>query len=130
VIVMPRRAAVLLIAAGLVSGCAALAPPLSAPALSRTPTPAEKDEVRRLLVTPYIACMQTEARKLGDSGVAGAAAVDAGELKCGHRIQALLRYGAAKDYDALRWSGYTRQVEREGRAAAMTPTGDTTCARE
>jgi hypothetical protein len=129
--IMLRRAALLLIvAAALVSGCAALAPPVSAPVPSRTPTPAEKDEVRRLLVTPYIACMQTEARKLGDSGVAGAAAVDAGELKCGHRIQALRRYGAAKDYDALRWSDYTRQVEREGRAAAMTPTGDTTRARE
>ena len=46
------------------------------------------------------------------------AAVDAGELKCGHRIQALRRYGAAKDYDALRWSDYIEQVERDGRAAA------------
>ena len=117
---MPRHAAFLLIAAGLVSGCAALAPPVLAPAPSRTPTPAEKDEARRLFVTPYIACMQTEARKLGDSGVAGAAAVDAGELKCGHRIQALRRYGAAKDYDALRWSDYIEQVERDGRAAATT----------
>ena len=122
---MPRRAAFLLIAAGLVSGCAALAPPLSAPAPSRTPTPAEKDEARRLFVTPYIACMQTEARKLGDSGVAGAAAVDAGELKCGHRIQALRRYGAAKDYDALRWSDYIEQVERDGRSAATPTSGNT-----
>ena len=69
--------------------------------------------------------MQTEARRHGNSGVAGAAAADAGELTCGHRIQALRRYGAAKDYDALRWSDYIEQVEREGRAAAMT-TGGTT----
>lgn len=122
---MPRRAAFLLIAAGLVSGCASLAPPVLAPAPLRTPTPAEKDEARRLFVAPYIACMQTEVRKLGDSGVSGAAAVGAGELKCGHRIQELRRYGAAKDYDALRWSDYIEQVEREGRAAATTTGGNT-----
>ena len=125
-----RQRAALLIAAGLVSGCAALAPPVSAPVLSRTPTQAEKDEVRRTLVAPYIVCMQTEARKLSGSGIGGAAAVDAGELKCGDRIQALRRYGAAKDYDALRWSDYTRQVERDGRAAAATTTGGNTRQRE
>ena len=122
---MPRRAAFLLIAAGLVSGCASLAPPVLAPAPLRTPTPAEKDEARRLFVAPYIACMQTESRRLSNSGVAGAAAADACELTCGHRIQALRRYGAAKDYDALRWSEYIEQVEREGRAAATTTGGNT-----
>jgi hypothetical protein len=104
------------VTATLVAGCATL--PSPPPASSRMPSAAEKDEARRLFVMPYIACMQTEARKLGDSGVAGAAAVDAGELKCGHRIQALRRYGADKDYDALRWSDYIRQVERDGRTAA------------
>jgi hypothetical protein len=116
--VIRRLCAVPLTAAVLVSGCAALAPPVSAPVPSRAPTPAEKSEVRRLHVAPYIACMQTEARKLGGSGGAGAAAVDAGELKCGHHIQDLRRYGAAKDYDALHWSGYIEQVEREGQTAA------------
>ncbi len=120
---MQAMRAAMLIAAGLASGCAALAPPVSAPPLSRAPTLAEKDEARRLHVAPYITCMQSEARKLNDGGVAGAAAVDAGELKCGHRIQALRRYGAAKDYDALRWSDYIEQVEREGRAAAAKTSG-------
>ena len=112
-----------LIAASLVSGCAALAPPVFAPSPSRAPTQAETSEARRLHAAPYIACMQTEARKLGGSGTAGAATVDAVELKCGHHIQALRRYGAAKDYDALRWSDYIEQVEREGRAAATTTGG-------
>lgn len=85
--------------------------------------------MRRLHAAPYIACMQTEARRLGGGG-ANAAAVDAGELKCGHHIQDLRRYGAAKDYDALRWSDYIEQVEREGRAAATTPTGGSTRPRE
>jgi hypothetical protein len=118
-----RLRAAPLIAAVLVSGCAALAPPTSAPVPSRAPTPAEKSEVRRLHAAPYITCMQTEARKLAGGGRANAAAVDAGELKCGHHIQDLRRYGAAKDYDALSWSDYIEQVEREGRAAATTPTG-------
>lgn len=114
-----------LIAASLVAGCAALAPPASVPVLWRIPTQAEKDEVERLFVAPYIVCMRTEARRLGANGVAGAAAADAGELTCGHRIQALRRYGAAKDYDALRWSDYIEQVEREGRAAATTTSANT-----
>ena len=114
-----------LIAASLVAGCAALAPPVSSPNPSRTPTQVEKDEARRLFVAPYLACMQTESRRLGNSGVAGAAAADASELTCGHRIQALRRYGAAIDYDALRWSDYIEQVEREGRAAATTTGGNT-----
>ncbi len=58
--------------------------------------------------------MQAEARKQGGAG----SAVDMSELRCGHHIQQLRRYGASKDYDALRWSDYTRQVERDGRAAA------------
>ena len=63
-----RRRAALLMAALLVSGCAALAPPVSAPAPSRAPTAAEKNEARRLHAAPYIACLQTEARKLVSSG--------------------------------------------------------------
>ncbi len=120
-----RLRAAPLIAASLLSGCAALAPPVSAPVPSRAPTQAEKNEVRRLHAAPYIVCMQTEARKLSGSGVAGAAAVDAGELKCGLHIQELRRYGAAKDYDALRWSDYIEEVERDGRAAATTTGGNT-----
>jgi hypothetical protein len=53
-----------------------------------------------------------EARKPGG--------VETGELRCGHHIQQLRRYGASKDYDALRWSDYIDQVERDGRAAAIT----------
>ena len=101
----------------LLSACASL--PSGSPAeLSRTPTPAEKDEVRRLHVAPYLACMQAEARKLNDGGAAAAMAVDASELKCGRLIQDLRRYGAAKNYDALMWSGYVGQVERDGRSVA------------
>ena len=113
-----RLRAAPLIAASLVSGCAALAPPTSTPMLSRTQTQAEKDEVRRLHVAPYLVCMQTEARKLNDGGAAAAMAVDASELKCGRLIQELRRYGAAKNYDALMWSGYVGQVERDGRSVA------------
>ena len=113
-----------LIAASLVSGCAALAPPASPLPPSRAPTHAQMSEARRLHAAPYIACMQTEARKLSASGVAGVAAVDAGEVKCGHHIQDLRRYGAAKDYDALRWSELIEQVEREGRAAAVQTGGN------
>jgi hypothetical protein len=99
-----------LIAATLAAGCATLPPPPPA----RTPSAAEKEEARRIFVAPYLACMQSEARKHGG----GSGAVEASELHCGHHIQQLRRYGAAKDYDALRWSDYTRQVERDGRAAA------------
>jgi hypothetical protein len=99
-----------LIIAALVAGCATLPPPPP----SRTPSAAEKDEARRTLVAPYVACMQAEARQLGG----GVSAVDTSELRCGHHIQQLRRYGASKDYDALRWSDYVEQVEREGRSAA------------
>jgi hypothetical protein len=99
------HAASLLIAA-LVAACATLPPPPPA----RTPSAAEKEEARRTFVAPYLACMQAEGRKAGG--------VEASELRCGHHIQQLRRYGASKDYDALRWSDYTRQVERDGRAAA------------
>jgi hypothetical protein len=111
-----RRATALLIAllmALVVSGCAALAPPTQPPARAPIPTAAEQDEVRRTIVAPYLACMQTEARKLGAGGVVGAS-----ELRCGERIQALRRYGAAKNYDALRWSDYVEQVELDGQSAA------------
>lgn len=104
------HAASLISAATFVAGCATLPPPPP----SRTPSAAEKDEARRTFVAPYLACMQAEARKQG--GVDSA--VDTSELRCGHQIQQLRRYGASKDYDALRWSDYTRQVEREGRSAA------------
>lgn len=96
-------------AATLAAACATLPPP---PA--RTPSAAEKEEARRTFVAPYLACMQAEAHEHGG----GAGAIDASELRCGHHIQQLRRFGAAKDYDALRWSDYTRQVERDGRAAA------------
>ena len=66
--------------------------------------------------------MQTETRKQGGGGDN---AVDASELRCGHHIQQLRRYGASKDYDALRWSDYIEQVEREGRAAAVKTSGGT-----
>jgi hypothetical protein len=101
-----------LVAATLVAGCATLPPPPP----SRTPSAAEQDEARRTLVAPYLACMQAEARKHGG----GDSAVDTSELRCGHHIQQMRRYGASKDYDALRWSDYIEQVEREGRAAATT----------
>jgi hypothetical protein len=103
------RAAPSIIAA-LVAGCATLPPPSPA----RTPSAAEKEEARRTFVAPYMACMQSEARKLGGGG----SAVEASELRCGHHIQQLRRWGASKDYDALRWSDYIDQVERDGRAAA------------
>lgn len=67
---------------------------------------------------PYLACMQSEARTLADSGVVGPMAVDACELKCGRLIQQLRRYGAAKNYDPLMWSEYVGGVERNGRLAA------------
>jgi hypothetical protein len=104
-----------LIAAALAAGCATLPPPPPA----RTPSAAEKDDARRTLVAPYIGCMQAEARKQGG----GSSAVDTSELRCGHHIQQLRRYGASKDYDALRWSDYIEQVEREGRAAAVKSSG-------
>lgn len=107
---LPRTAS--LVAATLVAGCATLPPPPP----SRTPSAAEQDEARRTLVAPYLACMQAEARKHGG----GDSAVDTSELRCGHHIQQMRRYGASKDYDALRWSDYVGQVEREGRAAATT----------
>ena len=88
-------------------------PPVRLP----TPTAAEQDEVRRTLVAPYLACIQTEARKLGAASL-GSDVVRATELRCGHRIQELRRYGAAKNYDALRWSDYVEQVERDGQSAA------------
>ena len=88
-------------------------PPVRLP----TPTAAEQDEVRRTLVAPYLACIQTEARKLGAASL-GSDVVGATELRCGHRIQELRRYGAAKNYDALRWSDYVEQVERDGQSAA------------
>jgi hypothetical protein len=100
----------LITAATFAAACATLPPPPPA----RTPSAAEKEEARRTFVAPYLACMQTEARKQGGGG----SAVETSELRCGHHIQQLRRYGAAKDYDALRWSDYTRQVERDGRAAA------------
>jgi hypothetical protein len=103
-----------LITATFAAGCATLPP---APP-SRTPTPIEKEEARRTGVLPYLSCMQIEARKLGDGGLAVPSAVDASELKCGRLIQALRRYGAAKDYDALMWSDYVGQVERNGRSIA------------
>jgi hypothetical protein len=99
------HAASLLIAA-LVAACATLPPPPTA----RTPSAAEKEEARRTFVAPYLACMQAEGRKAGG--------VEASELRCGHHIQQLRRYGASKDYDALRWSDYIEQVERDGRGAA------------
>jgi hypothetical protein len=99
-----------MVLAALVAGCATLPPP----PLARTPSAAEKEEARRTFVAPYLACMQAEARKQGG----GINAVDTGELRCGHHIQQLRRYGAGKDYDALRWSDYIDQVERDGRAAA------------
>jgi hypothetical protein len=103
-----------LIAATLAAGCATLPPPPPA----RTPSAAEKDEARRTFVAPYMACMQSEAHKLG----AVARAVDTSELRCGHHIQQLRRYGASKDYDALRWSDYVEEVAGEGRAAAAGAT--------
>lgn len=103
-------AAALIAAATLAAACATLPPPPPA----RTPSAAEKDEARRTLVVPHLACMQAEARKLG----AVDRAVETSELRCGHHIQQLRRYGASKDYDALRWSDYVEQVEREGRTAA------------
>jgi hypothetical protein len=107
---MRRLCAALWLIAALVAGCATLPPPPP----TRTPSAAEKEEARRTFVAPYMACMQSEARKLG--AVAGA--VDTSELRCGHHIQQLRRYGASKDYDALRWSDYIEQIERDGRAAA------------
>ena len=112
---MRWRHAASLITAALAVACATLPPPPPA----RTPTAAEKDEARRTLVMPYIACMQAETRKLSGGGNA----LDASELRCGHHIQQLRRYGASKDYDALRWSDYIEQVEREGRAAAEKTIG-------
>jgi hypothetical protein len=100
------RAASSIAASTLAAACATLPPPPPA----RTPSAAEQEEARRAFVAPYLACMQAEGRKAGG--------VDAGELRCGHHIQQLRRYGASKDYDALRWSDYIRQVERDGRAAA------------
>ena len=97
------------ITAALVAACATLPPPPPA----RTPSAAEKEEARRTFVAPYLACMQSEAHKLGG----GEGAASASELRCGHHIQQLRRYGASKDYDALRWSDYIEQVERDGRAA-------------
>lgn len=99
----------------LVSACAT---PGASAVLSRTPSVAERQEAQRGMVLPYLACMQSEARKLGDSGVTGANAVDASELKCGRSIQALRRYGAEKNYEPLSWSEYVGQVERHGRAVA------------
>jgi hypothetical protein len=95
-----------LLMAALVAACATLPP--SPPA--RTPSAAEKEEARRTFVAPYLACMQAEGRKAGG--------VEASELRCGHHIQQLRRYGASKDYDALRWSDYIEQIERDGRTAA------------
>ena len=114
----PVRRATALLTAALASGCAALSPPMQPPMHSPTPTATEHDEVRRTLVAPYLACMQTEARKLGAGGLGGDSIVGASELRCGERIQALRRYGAAKNYDALRWSDYVEQVERDGQSAA------------
>jgi hypothetical protein len=118
----PSRRAAWLLAAELASGCAALATPTQPPVRLPAPTAAEKDEVRRTLVAPYLACMQTEARKLGAGGTCGDSVVGASELRCGHRIQELRRYGAAKNYDALHWSDYVEQVEREGQSAAAGAT--------
>jgi hypothetical protein len=101
----------------LLSACAL--PPIQPSTPSRTPTRAEQDEVKRSVVTPYFTCMQTEARKLADSGVGARGAAEAAELQCGRLIQELRRYGAAKDYDPLRWSEYVEQVEREGHSIAM-----------
>jgi hypothetical protein len=100
------RAASSIAALMLAAACATLPPPPPA----RTPSAAEKEEARRAIVAPYLACMQAEGRRAGG--------VEASELRCGHHIQQLRRYGADKDYDALLWSDYTRQVERDGRAVA------------
>jgi hypothetical protein len=106
-----RAVAALAAAASLLSACASVPPPPP----SRTPTTAERDEVRRSVVRPYLDCMRTEAHKAG----AGARAVETAELACGHLIQTLRRYGASKDYDALQWSGVVEQVQQQGRAAAQ-----------
>jgi hypothetical protein len=97
------------VACALLSACATVPPP----APPRTPTAAERDEARRSVVRPYLDCMRSEAHK-----AAGARAVEAAELACGHLIQSLRRYGAGRDYDPLQWSGYVEQVERQGQAAA------------
>jgi hypothetical protein len=103
----------------LLSACASPAPPGQPAVLSRTPTAAEREEAKRALVSPYLACMQVEARRLSDGGVVGPMAIDACDLKCGRLIQELRRYGAAKNYDALTWGEYIGQVERNGRALAV-----------
>jgi hypothetical protein len=101
----------------LFTACATPGPP---PVPSRTPTAAERQEAQRAIVSPYLACMKAEARKLSDGGVGGNNAVDASELKCGRLVQALRQYGAANNYEPLSWGEYVAQVERNGRAAAAS----------
>jgi hypothetical protein len=103
-------------AALLVSACAAPGP-VTPP--SRTPSVAEKTDAQRTLVSPYLACVRAEARKLGAGGMADGSAADASEVACGRLIQQLRRYGAVHDYDALSWSSFVGDVERSGRAAAV-----------
>jgi hypothetical protein len=110
------RAGLPVVAALLFSACASPGP---AALPSRTPSSTEKADAERTLVSPYMACMRAEGRKLGADGIAESSAADASEVACGRLIQQLRRYGAAHDYDALSWSGYVGEVERNGRAAAV-----------